>query len=43
MNTSIYFFNTEAPVLGILIFILASIFYAEKSNNKFTGYRYDGW
>ena len=35
MNTSTYFFNTEAPVLGILIFILASIFYAEKSNNKF--------
>tara|TARA_B100001057_G_scaffold227039_2_gene227379 strand:- start:22098 stop:23339 length:1242 start_codon:yes stop_codon:yes gene_type:complete len=35
MNTSTYFFNTEAPVLGILIFILAYIFYAEKSSNKF--------
>jgi len=35
MNTSTYFFNTEAPVLGILIIILAGIFYAEKSNNNF--------
>ena len=35
MNTSTYFFNTEAPVFGLLIIILAGIFYAEKSNNNF--------
>ena len=35
METSTYFFNTEAPVLGILIIILAGIFYAEKSSNRY--------
>ena len=35
MDTSTYFFNAEAPVLGVLIIILACIFYAEKSNNNF--------
>ncbi len=35
MEISTYFFNTEAPVLGVLIIILAAIFYAEKSTNSF--------
>ena len=35
MEISTYFFNTEAPVLGVLIIILAGIFYAEKSTNSF--------
>jgi len=35
MNSSTPFFTTEAPVLGVLIIMLAVIFYAEKSNNTY--------
>ena len=34
METSTFFLNSEAPVLGILIIILSLIFYAEKSTNN---------
>ena len=33
-ETTVPVFYSPAPVLGILIIILATIFYAEKSNNK---------
>ena len=35
MESSTFFLNSEAPVLGILIIILSLIFYAEKSTNNF--------
>jgi uncharacterized membrane protein len=35
MESSTFFLNSEAPVLGILIIILSLIFYAEKSANNF--------
>ena len=34
MESSTFFLNSEAPVLGILIIILSLIFYAEKSTNN---------
>ena len=35
MESTTFYFNSEAPVLGILIIILSLIFYAEKSTNNF--------
>jgi len=35
MEESTYFFNSEAPVFGVLIIILAVIFYAEKSSHRY--------
>ena len=35
MESTTFYFNSEAPVLGLLIIILSLIFYAEKSTNSF--------